>query len=376
MAWFLQQHIAPAWFLQQHIAPVAVCSAARVIPIIPVIAQRFPAQGSEGPSPWEDGKCGDAASTCTEVSTQTGSPARTRFISSDSEEGSPDSTGSVCAEPGNPALVEYDTDDEGEQGMCMQAYRQREKHWQGGLDDARWRFKMVARMRITFGMVTRHPDYNHVAVLQTAICTVCSKEASGPWHAKECLTCKLKRPQFQGTQGGSAVVKCGTCGELAVGCKTPLQSCKCNKTALELSLETLCPHVKAVVSVGCTHNRVGNCNRDRCNFCHCAAPLPLRQGKKQSRRKARSGGGQETWMISWSVHWRNYVKVQMVGRRIEDYVVFNNSNDVVDPLTQPQDENSFPLRFVLKAKIGKAQQQPPTEWLASVGAVFQCKSWR
>eukprot|EP00930_Biecheleria_cincta_P053609 TRINITY_DN391_c0_g1_i1.p1 TRINITY_DN391_c0_g1~~TRINITY_DN391_c0_g1_i1.p1 ORF type:complete len:495 (-),score=65.29 TRINITY_DN391_c0_g1_i1:55-1479(-) len=292
-------------------------------------SQRFPVQGgaqdSEGPSSGVDGTSWDTCSTCStdfksDVSTEAGlSPVRrANFLSM--EVGSPAQVSTeaglspvrranfLSMELGSPAQVEHaDTDEE---GMYEHASHYRERHWQGRCADTEWRLQKAvsrARMRATFGTVTMHQDFCHVAVQVAAYCIVCHKQSSGLWHAKACKICGWKRPQFLGKHGQAAVVKCGECDELAVGCKVIFQRCGCGKSAMDLLLRTTCPHMKVDVCVGCKPARTGLCNRVGCSFCHCASPE--RPHRRNPRHGARTRGGQ-------------------------------------------------------------AQQQPPTEWLMSVGAIF------
>jgi len=63
----------------------------------------------------------------------------------------------------------------------------------------------------------------------------------------------------------------------------------------------------------------------------------------------------EGWTIDWSDSWGSVLQAQMEGRRPEDYTVFNESNQVIDPYLHPPDKIDFPLRFVFKDSGGQIE---------------------
>ena len=48
----------------------------------------------------------------------------------------------------------------------------------------------------------------------------------------------------------------------------------------------------------------------------------------------------------------------MIGRCTDDYIFYDKTNDVIDPLSNPPNKPQFPLRIVAKAGQGggKAEQ--------------------
>ena len=66
-----------------------------------------------------------------------------------------------------------------------------------------------------------------------------------------------------------------------------------------------------------------------------AASLGFIASEPDEAQQHQDQGSMFGWTIHWSDSWGNVLQEQMEGRRPEDYTVFNQSNQVIDPFMKP-----------------------------------------